>query len=152
MATPYAAWEAELDSQDLNDNACHVTNDNTVFDCTLDSSKLESHDDLVAACDQVGGTTYLQTDGLNCKIVESGQTIEFVIRFVKLPHCLASSCSVDDVADKLDFFDEAAEEYETFLSFIFESVECVSFDPSSGWKVSLGMTSVAVASLSWFLF
>jgi hypothetical protein len=154
LATPYAAWETELDSEQLGDEICTVTG--SYFDCTLDSSKLSTHDALVSGCEQVGGTTYLQSDSLNCKIVDSGQTIEFDIKFIALPHCLAPSCDVKEFAEEVRFADETAQVYEEALAYIFDSVQCSSPDPSSlafglSVKTTLGATST-MAALALFAF
>ena len=114
---------------------------------TLDSTTLASHDDLVTACEQVGGQTYLQSDSIICNVVESGQEIVFGIRFLSLPHCFASTCDVEKAAKDLDgYIDEAVVEFEAGLSFLFESVECTSPD-SSAHGMSLQAASFAVASI-----
>jgi len=153
LETAYEAWEAELDSENLDDQAC-TPDGETFFECLLDSTKLSTHDAVVAACGQVNGKSYLQSGGVSCKITGDGVTAEFIIRFIELPLCLASSCDADETAELLDVAGQIEEDYEESLSFIFESVECNTLDSSLAYglspKASFGVTSV-VAVISWFL-
>ena len=133
LSTAYDAWETELDNFEPDDSACTAPSQNRLeCDVTLDSTTLASHDDLVDACEQVGGQTYLQSDSISCNVVDSGQEIVFDIRFLSLPHCFASTCDIEKVANDLDgYIDEAVVQYEAGFSFLFESVECTSPDSSA---------------------
>lgn len=144
LAIPYQAWETELlDNDDLDDDICvEVSQDR--FDCTLDSSSilLGTHVNVVNACEYVGGSTYLQTSSIYCKIDDHGRNIQFHIRFVQIPHCLATRCIWATQHD-LQFADKAVERYENSLSFFFDSVECTS--SAFGWNALL--TSVLMAGV-----
>jgi len=152
LETAYDAWQAELESQDLDDQVCNF-DDETFYECSLDSTKLSTHDAVVAACGQVNGKSYLQSGGVNCTITGDGVTAAFIIRFIELPECLAPSCDADEVAELLDFASQIEAEYEEFLSET-GSVECITLDSSLAYglspKASFGVASV-VAVISWFL-
>lgn len=132
LAVPYAAWNNELATEgDLASSEDVCTQNENSFVCEVDSSQLSTHDDLVDACAEVGGTIYLQSDSLYCLIQDSGVEYEFSVSFKNLPHCFASTCDLEKVAEFLDFGEDAVEDYEALLSFIFESVECSSPAPGS---------------------
>lgn len=153
LATPYAAWNTELGSEELSDDFC--TSTAAGFECTLDSTELSTHNALVSACDQVGGTTFLQSDALSCMITDDGTVLEFQINFRYLPHCFATSCNIDEVARELDSSgEEAAQLYEVSFASLFDSVQCInsSPDPSSmafglNLNALLGLTSVTAVAL-----
>ena len=135
----------ELDTLQLDESSCTASQNR--YECDLDSTKLSTHDDLVAACEEAGGQIYLQSDAISCSVVESGQEFVWGISFSSLPHCFASTCDIDKVAKDLDgFIDDAVVEFEEGFSFLFESVECTSPE-SSAYGTSLQAASFAVASI-----
>jgi hypothetical protein len=138
LSNAYEAWETDLEDIELGDSACVVVSQNR-YECDfyLDSTTLPSHDDLVAACEQVGGQTYLQSDSISCNVVDFGDTSSFSYHFLSFPHCFASACDVEQVAnDGYLLIDEAVvDDIEDGYPNSVDSVECnllssQSFPPS----------------------
>jgi hypothetical protein len=79
LPNAYNAWETDLDTLELDESSCTASQNR--YECDLDSTKLSSHDDLVAACEEAGGQIYLQSDAISCSVVESGREIVWALAF-----------------------------------------------------------------------
>jgi hypothetical protein len=100
----------------------------TSLDCPFDSTTLNSHDSLLAACEQVGGTNLLLNYGTVCQFSTEGINFEFVLDYTNFTDCLPSSCVLDLDALK-DLYDdevnyEAQQLDEALVMKQFDNAQC----------------------------
>lgn len=93
--------------------------------CILDSKRLSSHQALIDACTEAGGTPALFTDAVMCDVEDGGSKAEATFRFVDIPECIASGCT-EIVGQTLvrKFITDTAKLTEDALSLEFDSVSC----------------------------
>lgn len=86
-------------------------------ECTFDSTSLASHDNLVSACLEAGGQSYLYSYSITCNTVFADGS-KAVINFKDMnePECIAPSCTTDDLNEYVDGVAELrADDYEFIL-------------------------------------
>lgn len=144
LATAFAAWETDV--AQIEDDVCSTNVDTATVSCTLDSTTLSTHDSLVDACELVGGTTYLYSDSVTCRIEDNGVGVWFNVRFVDAPECIAASCDLENVEEELaNLADELAQFYEDELSYQFDNAQCSSAEGLLDTTPLLGIVSVMSA-------
>lgn len=104
--------------------------------CVYDSKDYPSHDGYLAACEQVGGISFLFTDSLRCRGSTSTTEYTLDIHLIDHPQCIPPSCDVNDHIERLNtILDDVGQSREEASQI--SNYECTSPDPiTSGLPTS----------------
>ena len=84
------AWNAEFTSLFNDPSVCNIIGNSGT--CTFDSKSLNSHEEYLSACTQVGGSPQTYSDSFSCSFQNNGENFQIEYLFVDVPECIASSC------------------------------------------------------------
>jgi hypothetical protein len=84
------AWNAEFTSLFNDSSVCNIIDNSGT--CTFDSKSLNSHEEYLSACTQVGGSPQTYSDSFSCSFQSNGENFQIEYLFVDVPECIASSC------------------------------------------------------------
>jgi len=119
LPTAVASWGAEFD-QNI-ESFCAFAGE-----CNVDSKTLSAHNDIITACEQVGGVSYYLSFSTYCTYWDNGLEYEITYNFIDIPDCTATTCSVGQVDEQLQNLEHDLEiSFEAVLSTLgYTSVQC----------------------------
>lgn len=91
LSSALSTWRKEVKAlkEDCLSGLSDIT---TPLDCPLDSATVDSHEALLAACEEVGGTNLLWNYVISCPFSLGGIDLGLDIDYMNIPDCLPPSC------------------------------------------------------------